>query len=124
MKVNVQTDGIIITSKQEATIEKKIKRLKKYLSEEQAVIDVMISDETGPEKGGIDQTVQIKTTIGKEKIIIEESDDRIMRAFAYAFERFERQLSRYHQRKVESAIGGGKNRVRKFFPIFGRENRK
>lgn len=124
MKVNVQTDGVIITAKQEAAIEKKIKKLKKYLPVEHAVIDVMMSDETGPEKGGVDQTVRINTVIGKEKIIIEESDDRLMRAFAYAFERFERQLSRSHQKRVESSQGNGENRMEKLLKIISRKDKK
>ena len=123
MKVNVQTDGVIITAKQEAVIEKKIKKLKKYLPVEHAVIDVMMSDETGPEKGGVDQTVRINTVIGKEKIIIEESDDRLMRAFSYAFGRFERQLSRNHQKRVESSQGDGKNRMEKLLKIISRKDK-
>lgn len=123
MRTNVQTDGVIITAKQKAVIEKKISKLKKYLPQEPVLVEVTLSDETGPEKGGIDQTVRINTTIDKEKIIIEESDDRLMRAFAYALGRFERQLSRHHKRQVEASQGNGENRVDKLWRIIKRKDR-
>ena len=108
VNVNFQARGVIITAKQKSQIEKKVAKLKKYLNADPVNIDILLTDETSPEKGGMDQTVKLSVTFGKEKIIIEETDDRLMRAFSYAFDRLERNLCRLHQRKVESQkeIGG------------------
>lgn len=99
MKVNLQTKGVVITSKQKSGIEKKLLRLKRYTKEWSPVTcDVKFIDETGPEKGGVDQTVQINMILPKEKIFIKETDDRIMRAFSYAYHILERKLRRYNQK--------------------------
>ena len=121
MKINVQAKGVIITSKQKSLIEKKIAKLKKYIPDEPATIEVILSDETGTEKGGIDQNVNIFATFGKEKIIIQEVDDRLMRGFAFALKRFERQLSRYHHRKVAEVQHGGGGRLDKVWKIMKRK---
>jgi len=107
MKINIQTDGVIITSKQKSMMEKKLLKMKRYLKEEPMNIDLILRDDTGPEKGGVDQKVHINATWGKEQIFIEETDDRLMRAFAYAIKRFERQLNRYHKKMIEESQKGG-----------------
>lgn len=99
MKVSIQTKGVIITAKQKSGIEKKLLRLKRYTREWSPVnCEVKLIDETGPEKGGIDQTVQINAILPKETIFIKETDDRIMRAFGFAYQILERKLRRYNQK--------------------------
>lgn len=99
MKINIQTKGVIITAKQKSAIEKKLLRLKRYTKEWGSVrCDVKLIDETGPEKGGIDQSVQINITLPKESFFIKETDDRIMRAFGFAYKILERKLRRYNDK--------------------------
>ena len=101
MKVNIQTKGIIITAKQKAQMEKQLLRLKKYIRDiEPVVVDVKLLDETGPEKGGVDQAVHINAILPKERIFIEEVDDRIMRAFQFAYKILERRLRRYSDKMI------------------------
>lgn len=121
MKITVQTKGVIITAKQKSLIEKKIGKLKKYIPDETAKVEVVLSDETGSEKGGVDQNVSIFASFGKEKIIIQEVDDRLMRGFAFALKRFERQLSRYHHRGVVVKRQTGGGRLEKVWKIVRRK---
>ena len=124
MKINIQTKGVLITSKQKAQVEKKITRMKRYVKEEPLTVDVMFIDETSPQKGGIDQAVHINATFGKEKIFIEEVDDRLMRAFALALKRFERQLTRFHRKKVEKLHKVGEGRLEKIIGFVKRKKKK
>ena len=110
MKVNIHVDGVIITSKQKTFLEKKLYRLKRYISDERMVVDLVLKDESSAEKGGIDQKVEISAVLGKEKVFVSETDDRMMRAFAFAIKRFERQLSRFHEKRISKSqkVGGGR----------------
>jgi ribosomal subunit interface protein len=120
-KINLQTKGVIITAKQKSQMERKISKLKKYLNGEPVTIDAILTDETSPEKGGVDQSVRLNVTFGKEKIFIEEVDERLMRAFAYAYNRLERNLRRYHQRKTERNKETGGLRLEKVWGIIKRK---
>lgn len=102
MKLEVHTDGVILTAKQKSQMEKKLSKTKKFIPDETLTIDLILKDESSAEKGGVDQKVEINATFGKEKIFISETDDRITRAFAFALKRFERQLSRYHKKKIDN----------------------
>lgn len=119
MKINVRTKGVIITSKQKAGLEKQILKLKKYLKDVSPVtVDVMLLDESGPEKGGIDQAVHINCILPKEKIFIEETDSRLMRAFTKAYKIFERKLKESHKVKVDRKTRAG--RFGGIIDVFGR----
>ena len=71
-----------------------------------------------------DQKVQLNVTFGKEKVFVEESDNRLMRAFAYAAKRLEKNLRSWHKKQIEGdqAIGGG--RFEKVFGIILRRGKK
>lgn len=120
MKIEVHADGVIITSKQKAGMEKKLKKMKKYIPDEPLTIDLTLRDETSSEKGGIDQKVEINATFGKEKIFVSETDDRLMRAYALALNRFERQLSRLHRRRISKTQHGGGGRFEKLWGVIKR----
>jgi ribosomal subunit interface protein len=120
MKINIQTKDVILTAKQKSMIERKISKMKRYVSSEVLVVDVMLTDETSSEKGGIDQAVHINATFGKDSIFIKEIDNRLMRAFAKALKRFERQLSKYHQEKIDKVQRGGGGRFDKLFGVVKR----
>ncbi|MFA7244019.1 MAG: HPF/RaiA family ribosome-associated protein [Patescibacteria group bacterium] len=112
MNVTVHTKGVIVTSKQKALIEKKVLQLKKYVKAFSPVdVIVTLTDESGPEKGGIDQSVSIKAALPKEEIFIKEIDDRLMRAFGFAFKSFERRLRRYGRIRREKEDREG-NRIK------------
>lgn len=99
MKINIQTKGVIITAKQKSVIEKKLMRLKRYVKEWSPVVcDIKLLDQTGENKGGVDQAIHIKVNLPKETIFIEEVDDRMMRAFGFAYKILERKLKRYSQK--------------------------
>lgn len=99
MKVNIQTKGIIITAKQKSVMDRKLLRLKRYVKEWSPInCDVKLIDETGENKGGVDQSVHINISLPRETIFIKETDDRIMRAFQFAYKILERKLRRYNQR--------------------------
>ena len=117
MKINMHVDGVIITAKQKTLMERKLLKLKKYIPDEPVVLDLLLRDESSSEKGGIDQKVEINVTFGKEKIFISETDDRMMRAFAFALKRFERQLSRFHEKRISKTQHGGGGRFEKLWGI-------
>jgi len=123
MEIEFHIKNIVITSKQKALIEKKIAKVKKYLAKEEPItVDVYLMDETSPEKGGVDQTVHISAVIGKEKVYVEETDDRLMRAFAYAYDSFERKLSRLHHKKIDRQESGDKTfKMSELLGIFKRK---
>lgn len=99
MKVNIQTRGVVITAKQKSVIEKKLLRLKRYVKEWSPVVcDVKLFDQTGENKGGVDQAIHINMSLPHEQIFIEEVDDRMMRAFGFAYKILERRLRRYNQK--------------------------
>lgn len=120
MKLNTHVDGVIVTSKQKSMMERKLTRMKRYLPDETLVLDLILKDDSSTEKGGIDQKVQIVATFGKEKILIEEIDDRLMRAFAHAIKRMERQLVRYHKKTVDKIRRGGGGRFEKLLGVIRR----
>jgi len=96
MKVLIKTKGVVLTSKQKSQIERQIMRLKRFLRDVSPVnVEVSFIDQSGPNKGGVDQAVNIKAVLPKETIFIEEIDDRAMRAYQYAYRTFERKLRRY-----------------------------
>jgi len=113
MKVEFHIKEIIISAKQKATLEKKLFKLKKYIKDEPLVIDCYLKDETSPEKGGADQAVELAATFGNEKIFVREVDDRLMRAFALAYKSFERNLSRFHKKRIDKSRRGTKNYLEK-----------
>ena len=117
MKVKIHVDGVIITSKQNKLMEKKLMKMKRYLPDETLNIDLFLKDESSAEKGGIDQKVEISATFGKEKIFISETDDRMMRAFAFAMKRFERQLTRFHDKRISKSQSSGGARFEKLWGI-------
>ena len=119
MKIEFHIKEIVITSRQKAVIEKKLAKLKRYFKDEPSTIDVHLIDQTGGEKGGVDQTVHLNVVFGKEQIFIEESDDRLMRAFAYAYKKLERQLQEYHRAEVDKREGKA-GPLKKVFGIFRR----
>ena len=117
MKINIHVDGVIITSKQKTLMERKLQKMKRYVSDEPMAIDLILKDESSAEKGGVDQKVEISATFGKEKIFITETDDRMLRAFAFASKRFERQLSRFHEKRVSQNQNGGGGRLEKLWGV-------
>lgn len=104
---------IVITAKQKSIIEKKLFKLKRYLKDEPMVIDCYLLDETGSEKGGTDQVVELSAVFGSEKIFVREVDDRLMRAFAYAYQSFERRMQRFHKKRIDKNHRGGDNYIEK-----------
>jgi len=113
MKVEFHIKDIVITSKQKAIIEKKLFKLKRYLKDEPLIIDVYLKDETSAEKGGVDQAVELSAIFNHEKIFIREVDDRLMRAFAFAYKAFERQVERFNKKNIEKNHKVDENRVEK-----------
>ena len=81
------------------------------------MIDVILQDESSSEKGGMDQMVKLIATFGKEKIYIEEVDERLMKAFAIALQRFERDLERFHERRTDRSKKPGGLRWEKVLGI-------
>lgn len=117
MKVKIHVDGVILTSKQNKLMEKKLMKMKRYIPDETLSIDLFLRDESSAERGGIDQKVEINAVFGKEKIFITETDDRMMRAFAFAMKRFERQLSRFHEKRISKNQRSGGARLEKLWGI-------
>ena len=105
MKVEFHIKDVVLTSKQKSLIEKKLFKLKRYLKDEPMTIDVYLKDETSVEKGGVDQAVELSVVFGQEKIFVREVDDRILRAFAYAYRALERNLERFHRKRIEVSHG-------------------
>jgi len=145
MRVNIQTKGVIITAKQKSAMEKKLLRLKRYTKEWSPVnCEVKLIDETGPEKGGIDQTVSLNVILPKETIFIKETDDRVMRAFGFVYQILERKLRRYNQKFTSDkrreasrfkavinvvgsplrAVGSAAGAIRRFVPKRGKKKHK
>ena len=106
MKVEFHIKEVIITAKQKAMFEKKLLKLKKYCKDEPVVIDVYLRDETSPEKGGVDQAVELSTIMYGEKVFAHEVDERLLRAFANAQHSFERQIAKLHKQKIEKSHEG------------------
>ena len=115
MKISIHTDGVIITAKQKSLMEKKLARMKKFVTDQTFTVNVNLKDETSAEKGGVDQSVSISASFAKEKIFIEETDDRLMRAFVFALKRLERQLTRFHKRGIDKTKRGGGGRLEKIW---------
>jgi ribosomal subunit interface protein len=111
MKIEFHIKNIVISAKQKSFFEKKLMKLKRYLKDEPMIIDVYFKDETSPEKGGMDQAVELATTFGKEKIFVREVDDRLMRAFAIAYKSLERNLSRFHKKRIDKSHEGTEDYV-------------
>jgi ribosomal subunit interface protein len=120
MKINFRAKGVIVTAKQKALIERKLAGLKRYLKDiDPVTVDLTLLDESGPEKGGVDQAVHLSVVLPEERIFIEEVDDRIMRAFGFAYKTLERRLSRSHKKKVDK-VKRGRNPFKDIFGAFGR----
>jgi ribosomal subunit interface protein len=114
MKVEFHIKNIVITAGQKSLIEKKLTKLKRYQKNEPMMIDVYLKDETSAEKGGVDQVVEISAIFNHEKIFVREVDDRLMRAFAFAYRAFERQLERFHRKKIDKTRNGQEKAIGKF----------
>ena len=103
MKVNFNIKGVIINTKQKKLMEKKLLTLRKFVQNWSPVtIDVTLTDESGPDKNGIDQAVHMNVILPKEKIYIEEVDDNMMRAFNYAAKTLERRFRRYNKKHIDN----------------------
>ena len=113
MKVEMHIKDIVITAKQKSLIEKKLQKLKRYIKDEPMTVDCYLMDETSAEKGGTDQAVELSAVFGKEKIFVREVDDRLMRAFAFAYRSFERQMSRFHKKRIDDSHEGTENYISK-----------
>jgi len=113
MKVEFHIKDIIITASQKSLIEKKLMRLKRYLKNEPMTVDIYLRDETSPEKGGVDQAVELSATFNREKLFVREVDDRLMRAFAFAYKSFERQMQRFHKKEIDKSHEGSEKAVSK-----------
>lgn len=113
MKIEFHIKNIVISAKQKALMEKKLHRLKRYVKDEPMTVDVYLKDETSPEKGGIDQAVEISATFAKEKFFVREVDDRMLRAFAIAHKSIERNLSRFHKKRIDESHKGTEGYVTK-----------
>ena len=101
MKINFHTKGVIVSAKQKSQMERKLQKLSRYVRDVKPVVcDITLADESGPEKNGIDQCVRINFLIPKERIHVEEVDDRIVRAFGFAYSALERRLRRYSKKKT------------------------
>jgi len=104
MKVNFNIKDVIINTKQKKLMEKKLLALRKFVKNWSPVnIDVTLTDESGPDKNGIDQAVHINVILPKEKIYIEEVDDNMMRAFNYATKTLERRFRRYNKKHINNS---------------------
>ena len=102
MKINFHTKGVIVTAKQKSQMERKLQKLSRYVKDVRPVVcDITLADESGSEKNGIDQCVRINFLIPKESIHVEEVDDRIVRAFGFAYSALERRLRRYSKKKTD-----------------------
>ena len=113
MKIDFHIKNVVITAKQKAMFEKKILKLKKYCKTDPVVIDVYLLDESSSEKGGIDQTVEISAVVMGEKIFAKETDDRLLRSFAFAFKSFERQLQKIRRERIEKSHEGSDGYISK-----------
>ncbi|OQB06541.1 MAG: Sigma 54 modulation protein / S30EA ribosomal protein [bacterium ADurb.Bin212] len=103
MKVSIKTKGVVLTSKQKSHIEKQVLRVKRFIRDvDPVVVEVGFTDLSGPNKGGVDQAVSINTTLPKEAIFVEETDDRALRAFQFAFKTFERRIRRYADKNIDN----------------------
>lgn len=106
MKIEFHIKDVVLTARDKSLIEKKLLRLKRYLKDEPMTIDVFLRDETSVEKGGVDQAVELSTVINGEKIFIREVDSRLLRSFAFALKKFERNLSKFHEKRIERTHDG------------------
>ncbi len=114
MKVEFHIKDIVITASQKSLIEKKLMKLKRYLKNEPMTLDIYLRDETSAEKGGVDQAVELSATFNHEKLFVREVDDRLMRAFAFAYKSFERQMQRFHKKQIDKAHEGSEKAVNRF----------
>ena len=105
MKVEFHIKDIVITAKQKSLIEKKLFKHKRYIKDEPLIIDVYLADETSAEKGGVDQSVELSAIFGSEKFFVKEVDDRLLRAFAFAYKKFERILQEFHNKRIGVSHG-------------------
>ena len=103
MKVNFNIKDVIISTKQKKMMERKLLTLRKFVKNWSPVsVDVTLTDESGPDKNGIDQAVHLNVILPKEKIYIEEIDDNMMRAFNYATKTLERRFRRYNKKNIDN----------------------
>ncbi len=113
MRIDFHVKDVVITSKQKALFEKKLLKLRKYIKDESAVIELYLKDETSPEKGGVDQAVEMITVFEGQKIFAHEVDDRLLRAFANAYKSFKRQIDQIHRQKIEKSHEGADGYITK-----------
>lgn len=113
MKIEFHIKDVVITAKQKALFEKKLLKLRKYCKDEEIIIDVYLRDETSPEKGGVDQAVELSTVISGEKIFAHEVDDRLLRAFANTYNSFRRQIDQLHRKRIEKSHEGSEGYITK-----------
>jgi len=121
MKVEFHIKDVVVSENEQSLIEKKLLKLKRYLKDEPFLIDVYITDQAGAEmKGGVDKSVRLSADFQNEQVFVEEIDSITMRAFAFAYRRFERKLQEFHRKR----IGKGKtipNRLKEAFNFFFRK---
>lgn len=123
MQINVSTRDVIITARQKRYIEKKVNRLNKYLRHESPVtVNVVLIDDSGPNKSGVTQTVKIDVTSAHYQTHVEEKKNNVMKAFARAMSSAERQVRDKHKQKIQKSRRGG--RFDKVFGILGKFRRR
>jgi ribosome-associated translation inhibitor RaiA len=113
MKIEFHIKDVVLTAKQKAIIEKKLLKLKRYTNGDESIIDIYLRDESSPEKGGIDQTIELSTIFLGDKIFIERKDDRLMRGFANAYKAFEDEIVKRHKKKIDQNREAGPDRFGK-----------
>ena len=96
---------MVISAKQKSQFEKKLLKLKRYIKDEPLLIDCYFKDESSPEKGGVNQVVELSATFGHEKIFMREIDERLVRAFANAYKNLERKLTEFHKERIDRTRG-------------------
>jgi len=103
MKVNFKIRDVIINTKQKRIMERKLLALRKFVKNwSPVIVDLTLTDESGPDRNGIDQAVHINVILPKEKIYIEEVDNNMMRAFNYATKTLERRFRRYNKKNIDN----------------------
>lgn len=113
MKVEFHIKGVPVSKDQKALIKKKLFKLKRYLKNEPLIIDIYLRDESSNEKGGVDQAVEISAVFANEQLFIREVDSKLMRAFAYAYRRFEERMRTFHQKRLDQFKKPGGSRLDK-----------
>ena len=106
MKIEFHIKDVVLTASQKSLIEKKLQKLKRYVKDETLIMDVYLTDETSAEKGGVDQSVELSATFSNEKFFVREVDSRLLRAFAFAYKKLDRNLYDFHEKKLDRTQKG------------------